>query len=98
MVWSKWKAALAVTVAWAGLTNAQQSPSSAVNAPATPQFMTIQEPGKGPIQCRVLKSWLKDENTEAHEVMSPSGEIMTIIEPRMTGVVPNTHFQPMPVG
>jgi hypothetical protein len=49
-------------------------------APAE-RIITIQEPGKPPMQCRVLREWRMQDGNLAREVQSlESGEILTIVD------------------
>ena len=87
MVWSKWKATLAVTVAWAGLAQGQQSQTppapTPVTTPVAERYLTIQEKDKGPMQCLILKTYVNQyDGTTVQQVRSPQGEILEIVEKR----------------
>src|SRR4051812_2517452 len=56
MVRSLWLRALATTLVWTGVAWAQQPGSSATDK-AAEQILTIQEAGKSPQKCRVVKSF-----------------------------------------
>src|SRR5688572_14803200 len=85
MAWSKWKAALATSVAWAGLASSQQHMTPQVAAPSAERYVTIQEPGKAPARCRVLNTTHRPDGSEVHQVQAPNGEIMTIVGTPVTG-------------
>lgn len=83
MVRSLWKRTLITSLAWAGIALAQQTDSSAPAAPAArPQrTLTVQEPGKGPIKCKLIHSWKTPEGTKAYQVQAvDGGEMLTIVE------------------
>jgi hypothetical protein len=101
MVRSLWIGAMVVGLAVIGLawsqTSSQVQPGSAA-APTGPQanasvglprerFLTVQEAGKGPQRCKLLKSWRNSNGSTAYQVQAvATGEIMTLTEdPRPQG-------------
>jgi hypothetical protein len=56
MVRSYWNGALVLTLTWAGVAAAQQSPGSPLPGQPSERIVTFQEPGKPPQQCRVLSA------------------------------------------
>jgi len=97
MVRSYWKGTLVVALAWPGLVWGQQPPAAApAAAPAvapvpasSDEFMTVQEAGKPPQKCRILKSYQLPDGHTAREVQDVvSGEIMTIVD---TGAAVSSH-------
>ena len=88
MVWSKWKGAAvlaglgSIGLICAGLVYSQQPRSSSTTDPT--QIVTIQEAGKPPMECVILKSYRKADGQLAHDVrVLSSGETMTFIDGNM---------------
>jgi HEAT repeats len=87
MVRSYWKRTLVSSLAWAGLAFGQQpagppAPTPAA-APANPteRTLTVQEMGKPPTKCRVVKTWKTPDGATAHQVQALStGEMLTVVE------------------
>jgi hypothetical protein len=80
MVRSLWLRALATTLVWTGVAWAQQ-PGSAPSDKSGEQILTIQEAGKSPQQCRVLKTFRTTDGHLAYQVRAlDTGEMMTITE------------------
>jgi hypothetical protein len=80
MVRSLWLRALATTLVWTGVAWAQQ-PGSSVSDKSAEQFLTIQEAGKGPQKCQVVKTFRTSDGHQAYQVRAlDTGEMMTITE------------------
>ena len=73
MVWSKWQAALALTVAWAGLAHGQQSLTPPSPGPVPDRYMTVSEAGQSVSRCRILRTWMQSDGSEVHQVQAPAG-------------------------
>src|SRR5437879_6584888 len=81
MVGCKWKRTVVAAFAWAGLAWGQSSETAAPPSLENPRIITVQELGKGPQRCRVLRSWREHSGMVAFEVQSIStGERLTIVE------------------
>ena len=76
MVRSYWKRTLVSTFTWAGLALGQQPAAPPAPTPPTApadqpeRTMTVQEMGKPPLKCRILKSWKTAEGTNAYQVQA----------------------------
>ncbi len=80
MVRSLWLRTLATSLVWTGVVCAQQSTSTAKDTQAE-QILTIQEAGKAPQKCKVMKSWRTTDGQVAYQVrVIDTGEMMTITE------------------
>jgi hypothetical protein len=85
---SHWMAPAALVLAMAGLARSQGVP-----AEATPvhkdRFVSIQEVGRPPIRCKLLKSWYEPDGSKAYQVQAvDNGEMISIFETSTGGVVP----------
>jgi hypothetical protein len=96
MVWSTWKSAAvlaglgSVSLICASLVCGQQPAAR----PDAAQIVTIQEAGKPPMECIILKSYRRADGQLAHDVrVLSSGETMTFID----GNLPDAKGQP-PMG
>lgn len=87
MVRSQWMAAVVMGLAWTSLARTQSPPLPASNsATSAARYITVNEDGKAPQRCQVLKSWREADGTTAYQVRAvDSGEVMTIVE---SGSVP----------
>ena len=98
MVWSKWKGAAvlaglgSIGLICASLVYSQQtpprpspSPSPSASATADPsQIVTIQEAGKPPMECVILKTYRTADGQLAHDVrVKATGETMTFFDGNM---------------
>ena len=80
MVRSLWIRTLATTLVWTGVTWAQQ-PTSAPDSKKAEEILTIQEKGKSPQKCRVIKTWRTGDGSQAYQVrVLDTGEMLTITE------------------
>jgi hypothetical protein len=80
MVRSLWLKTLATSLVWTGVVCAQQPGSTAKNK-QTDQVLTIQEAGKTPQKCQVVKSWRMNDGQMAYQVRAfDTGEMMTVTE------------------
>src|SRR2546428_511452 len=87
MVRSYWKRTLVTSLAWAGLAWGQQPVSSPPKAPTSApaeqseRTLTVQETGKAPLKCKILKTWRTTTGATAHQVQAlATGEMITIVE------------------
>src|SRR5262249_50106161 len=87
MVRSYWKRTLASTLACAGLAFGQQPAvppapiPPAAPADQTERTMTVQEMGKPPLKCKILKTWKTAEGTNAYQVQAlTTAEMITVVE------------------
>jgi hypothetical protein len=87
MVRSLWRRTLVAMLASTGLVLGQHSLSPRARAADVEKIITVQEVGKGGQKCKVMKSWIQADGTQAYQVQSlDSGEVMTIVESQTTGV------------
>ena len=76
MVRSKWARILIIALASTSLTWGQSAPP-ATWAPGSPSIITIQEPGKPALKCRLIRTWRDADGTEKEEVqIIGTGETM----------------------
>src|SRR5206468_3092837 len=66
---AKWTLTVAAALAWAGLAWGQQ-PAFAPTTLECPRVITVQELGKKPQRCRVLKTWREADGMVAFEVQA----------------------------
>lgn len=80
MVKLRWKRTVVTAFAWASMAWAQSSHTPAP-APELPKTITIQELGKGPERCRILRSWHDANGAVIFEIESiATGQRMTVVE------------------
>lgn len=72
---AKWTAILVAALCSAGLVLAQKPPSE-----GCPRVVTIQEGGKPPMQCRVLKTWAEGNGAAFEVEVLATGERITLVE------------------
>jgi len=79
MVWSNWRGAVLVMLAWVGLAWSQAPmPTSSVNT--AERIMTVHEDGRS-VRCRVVSTWRTPEGATAYQLqVLDTGEMMTIVE------------------
>ncbi len=82
MVRSDWLRSLIVVLATTGLVWGQQAPAQPGPTPgAEEKTITVQEAGKAPQKCKVLRAWQTAAGTMAYEVKAlDTGEVMTLEE------------------
>src|SRR5262245_25263188 len=95
MVRSYWKRTLVTSLTWAGLAWGQQPAATPAHAPAaappqqppaapaeqTERTLTVQEIGKSPQKCKILRTWRTSDGATAHQVQAiATGEMITIVE------------------
>ncbi len=86
MVGFKWKRTVVTAVACASLAWAQTSQSPSTPLVDKPRTMTVQELGKAPERCRVLRTWRETNGATVFEVQSlSSGERLTIVHSSASG-------------
>src|SRR5258708_7750988 len=79
MVWSNWRGAVVVMLAWVGLAWSQ-APVPTSSGGAAERIMTVHENGTS-VRCRVVSTWRTAEGATAYQLqVLDSGEMMTIVE------------------
>ena len=77
MVWSNWRGAVVVMLAWVGLAWSQAPVASVATSE---RIMTVHENGKG-LRCRVMSQWRTPAGATACQLqVIGTGEMMTIVE------------------
>lgn len=89
MVRSQWKGLAALVLASAGLAYGQGVAPVPPSDGHTDHLLSVQEVGRPPLKCRILKSWYEPDGTRAFQVQAVStGEMITILEGGASGVAP----------
>src|SRR5579883_3494944 len=89
MVRSHWMGVAALVLASAGLVRGQGFAPAAPADGRPERFLTVQEVGRPPLRCRVLKSWYEADGSRALQVQAVStGEMISIFESGASAVAP----------
>src|SRR5438552_15970969 len=79
MVWSNWRGAVVVMLAWVGLAWSQ-TPVPTSSMGTGERIMTVHENGKS-VRCRIMSTWRTPDGSQAYQLQAvDSAEIITIVE------------------
>ena len=79
MVWSNWRGAVVVMLAWVGLARSQ-APVPTAPVVTGERIMTVHENGTS-LRCRIVSTWRTPEGSQAYQLQAiDSGETLTIVE------------------
>jgi hypothetical protein len=77
---------VALVLAAAGISAAPELPGRAVPAGTKERFVTLQEAGRPPMRCKILKSWYEPDGGKAYQVQDvETGEMVSIFAPAPRG-------------
>src|SRR5579862_4963008 len=83
MVRSYWIGPVLMVLAVTALAWGQVGSPNSTQAPKD-HTMTVQETGKPPLKCRILKMWRQPDGSRAFQVQAmANGEIITIVQPKV---------------
>jgi hypothetical protein len=94
MVRSLWRRTLVAGLAWTGIALGQQPASNvpAASAAKPQRTLTVQEPGRSPLKCKLVRSWKTADGVKCYQVQAiDSGEMLTIVENGMHTQVAGTN-------
>src|SRR2546428_12569867 len=81
MLWAKWQATLTAAVFGAGLALCQGPPATPMGESAQENTLTVREPGKPDLKCRVYQVGRQPNGMTAYQVQATdTGEWLTILE------------------
>src|SRR5579871_4466642 len=83
MVRTRWMGRVALVLASAGLAVGQSAPTEPMGGERTDRFIQLQEVGRPPQRCKLLKSWTEPDGTKAYQVQAvDTGEMISIFRSR----------------
>src|SRR5436190_744811 len=78
MVWSKWRGAVLVLLAWVALALCQTSAQSPRDT--TERYMTVHENGLS-TRCKILATWTLPDGATAYQLQAlGTGEMLTVVQ------------------
>src|SRR5580692_4707592 len=84
MVRSYWIGPVILVLAVTALAWGQVGSTGSTPAAPKDHTMTVQEAGKPPLKCRILKMWHQPDGSRAFQVLAvANGEIITIVQPKV---------------
>ncbi len=98
MVRSQWIGPVFGVLAWTGLAWGQMTPIAAEADGTKDRYVIVQEAGKPPQRCKVLKTWTNGDGDPAYQAQAlDTGELMTIVETGPASPRPAAQARSMPM-
>ena len=98
MVRSQWIGPVFGVLAWTGLAWGQMTPIAAEADGTKDRYVIVQEAGKPPQRCKVLKTWTNGDGDPAYQAQAlDTGELMTIVETGPASPRPAAQRRSMPM-
>src|SRR5215212_7271827 len=80
MVWSNWRGAVLVLVAWVVITACQGFAQSPRASGKVEQYMTVHENGQS-IRCKLVGTWRLPDGSRAYQLQAvETGQMLTVVE------------------